>query len=384
MIDFGKKEFIKLAGIHKPHCISIFIPTHRAGQEVNEGKDRLMLKNQLQKAEKELKEYKLTGNEIKALLAPAREMLDDVKFWKYQSDGLALFIANDFFRSYSLPIHFEEYVYVADHYYLKPLVPLFNAGGEFFILALSQKDVRLYQGFPFQLNELEVKGLLPEELEKVVGYDYKQKYLQFREGQTGTDKTMFHGHGEGKDDKKDEITKFFRAVNRGVMDYLGNSKAPLIIAAVDYLIPIYLDVNEYKNVYSRHISGNPEEEDPLLLHEKAMELLHDRIEEEKRESIASFERELSFMRASYREGDIIPASINGRVDTLFIQNRSSLWGTYVEKTNSVDIDDAKTPNNVDLLNTAAIETKLKGGSVFLLEKDEMPEPRSLANALLRY
>lgn len=385
MINMDKKTFEELAEFHEPHCTSIYIPTHRAGQEVNKGLDKKLFKNSLKKVKEELKHvYQMSEPEINDYLAPASELLSKSDFWNYQSDGLAVFIGKDFFRHFTLPVHFEEYYYVADHFYLKPLLPLLNEEANFYILALSLHDVRLYEGHPHQIDELVVDDLLPERLEEAVGFDYRQKYLQFREGQSGTDKTIFHGHGEGKDEKKEEVLKYFRAVNNGVMQVLHDKKSPLIIAAVDYLIPIYREANEYNHLHNEHIQGNPEHSDPVLLHEKAMNILSDYFAKDQKVKIKTFERELSNKKASFEAKEIIPAALNGRVDTLFIRNRSSLWGTFEKDTNSINKEDQKTPHNADLLNTAAINTLMQSGKVFLLEKEEMPEPGSLVNAIYRY
>ncbi len=384
MINFNKRLFEELADFHEPHCVSIFIPAHRAGQEVNQGHDRKALKNELKKASSQLEAFKLSKNEIEAYLQPANDLLQDQDFWNYQSDGLVIFIGKDFFEYFQLPVHFESFTYVADHFYLKPLVPLFNEGGNFYILALSLHEVKLFEGKPYQIDEIVVDDLLPERLEEAVGFDYKQKYLQFREGQTGTDKTMFHGHGEGKDEKKEEVLKYFRVVNKGVMKVLHDKEAPLVIAAVDYLIPIYLEANEYNNVAKEHIKGNPEHSDAVLLYEKARHILEAYFNRNKREKIDSYERELSRKRASFKEKEVIPAAINGRVDTLFIRNRSSLWGVFEKNSNSIISEDEKSLHAADLLNLAAVETLLKGGDVYLLDKHEMPESSSKANAILRF
>jgi hypothetical protein len=46
------------------------------------------------------------------------------------------------------------------------------------------------------------------------------------------------------------------------------------LAAVDYLVPLYtVKLIDYKHLEQEFISGNPEHEDPVLLHEKARELL---------------------------------------------------------------------------------------------------------------
>ncbi|MDZ7741124.1 MAG: hypothetical protein U5Q03_05075 [Bacteroidota bacterium] len=384
MINFNKRLFEELADFHEPHCVSIFIPTHRAGQEVNQGLDRKALKNELKKAKNKLGNYKLAEKEIDACLQPATALLEEKDFWNYQSDGLAIFISKDFFEYFNLPVYFESFTYVSDHFYLKPLVPLFNEGGNFYILALSLHDVKLFEGKPYQIDEIVVDDLLPERLEEVVGFDYKQKYLQFREGQAGSEKTMFHGHGEGKDEKKEEVLKFFRAVNQGIMKVLHDKNAPLVIAAVDYLIPIYLEANEYKNVAKEHIKGNPEHTDAPLLYEKAMQILHTYFNSNKQEKIESYERELSRKKAAFKEEEVIQAAINGRVDTLFVRNRSSLWGNFEKESNSIRREDKSSLHAVDLLNLAAVETLLKGGEVYLLEEQEMPESSSKANAILRF
>lgn len=198
------------------------------------------------------------------------------------------------------------------------------------------------------------------------------------------DKTMFHGHGAGKDDKKDEILKFFRAVNNGVMKELHDKKAPLILAAVDYLIPIYEEANDYKYIHDKHITGNPEYADLMVLHEKAMQLLEDQLNADKKNKKESFEQALSNKKASYAEREIVPAAINGRIDTLFIRNRESLWGVYDKETNSINTDDRQTLNNSDLLNIAAIQTILHNGNVYLTDPEEMPESTSKLNAILRF
>ena len=45
----SEKQFRKLSGVHGTHCISIYIPTQRAGEEVDSGQGQLRLKNQLKK-----------------------------------------------------------------------------------------------------------------------------------------------------------------------------------------------------------------------------------------------------------------------------------------------------------------------------------------------
>ena len=72
-------------------CVSIYLPTHRAGSDIQQ--DPIRLKNLLRRAEESLGAGGMRGAAARELLQPARELIDDRAFWHYQGDGLALFVA---------------------------------------------------------------------------------------------------------------------------------------------------------------------------------------------------------------------------------------------------------------------------------------------------
>jgi hypothetical protein len=49
-----KKEIVELHDVNQENCISIFIPTHRAGKKVLQQEDSLALKNQLKEVKNKL------------------------------------------------------------------------------------------------------------------------------------------------------------------------------------------------------------------------------------------------------------------------------------------------------------------------------------------
>ncbi len=378
------ERFNELANIRSPHCISIFIPTHRAGKEVNEMIDQKHLKNSIKLVREELRGYQLKDQEIDKILQPAEKLLEDTGFWSLQSEGLALFLHAGFFEYYTLPVSFEPYIYISDHFYLKPLIPYLNDDGWFYLLALSLQDVRVYEGTPHRLTPLAIDELLPQRLEEIVGYDYQQKSLQFRSGQTDSGGAMFHGHGAPSEQAKKEISKFFRWVNDGLMEFLYDKKIPLILAAVEYLVPIYREANEYKHLHEHFIAGNPEHEQLVTLHKKAKALLKDHFDQEKKNKIRQFEEALASNRASFHDDAVVTAAINKRVDTLFIRQGEESWGIYDPETNQVIIRPQKNKQSAALLNMAAVHTLQNSGRVYIMEPEEMPEPNSKLNALLRF
>ena len=79
--------------------ISIFLPTHRAGQDTQQ--DPIRFKNLLREAELSLLDRGMGPRDVSALLQPVQSLLDEAYFWQHQRDGLSVFIAPDDFHLYA-------------------------------------------------------------------------------------------------------------------------------------------------------------------------------------------------------------------------------------------------------------------------------------------
>ncbi|TLP72860.1 hypothetical protein [Maribacter sp. ACAM166] len=379
-----KKEIEELEGIHSESCISIFIPTHRAGEEVLKGKDILLLKNQLKEVKSKLEQEEMGPREIDTLIAPIQELLDDSEFWRHQSDGLAIFRSDSFLKKYTLPVHFKAFNYLANGFYLKPVLPMFTGDGNFYVLALELENVRLYEQTRHSIVEVVVDDLIPSRMEDRVGYDYEPKSLQYKSGADAQGRAMYHGHAEGDRNRKNEIARYFRAIDKGLMTLLKDDNKPMIVASQDYLFSIYKDENSYQHLLDNPINCNLSETDKLLLHEMAWEKVAPIFDEERKEKVETFRQYDSTGRTSSEIEHVVLAALDGKIDTLFIQNSADIYGIYDPEKRFVRVDEDLLPSSVSLLNKVAIKTFLNGGKVYLLEKDEMPNPYSKVNALYRY
>ncbi len=379
-----KKEIEQLDSIQSETCISIFIPTHRAGEAVLQGKDALHLKNQLKDVKNKLEQKEMGPREIDTLLAPIKELLDDSEFWRYQSDGLAIFRSDTYFEKYTLPVHFEAFNYVANGLYTKPLLPLFVGDGKFYVLALELETVKLYEQTRHSLVEIAIDDLVPSRMEDRVGYDYEQKNLQYRSGADAQGRAMYHGHAESDRDRKKEIAQYFRAIDKGLSTLLNTNNIPMVVASQDYLFSIYKEESSYKRLLDDHISCNLSETDTFLLHEMALEKVRPIFDKEQKEKVELFKQCDGTGRTSSEIEHVLPAALEGKIDALFLENGKDIWGVYNPEKRQVRIDGNPLPTNVSLLNKAAIKTFLNGGKVYLLEKEEMPNPYSKVNALYRY
>src|SRR6056297_26797 len=379
-----KKEIEQLDSIHSETCISIFIPTHRAGEAVLQGKDALHLKNQLKDVKNKLEEEEMGPREIDSLLMPIKELLDDSEFWRHQSDGLAIFCSDTYFEKYTLPIHFEEFNYVANGFYTKPLLPLFVGDGKFYVLALELETVKLYECTRHSIVDIVIDDLIPSRMEERVGYDYEQKSLQYKSGADAQGRAMYHGHAEADRDRKKEITQYFRAIDKGLSSLLNTNNIPMVVASQDYLFSIYKEENSYKQLLDDHISCNLSETDKSLLQEMSLEKVTPIFDKDRKEKVESFKQYDGTGRTSSEIEQVLPAALEGKIDALFLENRKDIWGVYNPEKRQVRIDEDPFPTSVSLLNKAAIKTFLNGGKVYLLEKEEMPNPYSKVNALYRY
>jgi hypothetical protein len=385
-----KEQFENLAKFDNNPCVSIFIPTQRMGKDVLEEKDKINLKSQWKKATEELKAMGFPKEKITAIGKPIDKLMDDRDFWRHQSDGLALFLADGFSEQFTLPVNFETFTYVADHFYLKPLVPMFNGDGRFYLLHLQMDEVKLYEATRYTIGEVEIADLVPDRLEDRVGYDYEQKNRKHKTqrnsiGVNPEGSSTQHGYEPATRDDKNEILRFFRAVDKGIYEILNKENVPLVVACQDTYFPIYQEASRYKNLYPQVVPGNPEAdyENMFALHAAALDTIEPYFRKEKEDKMKEF-RELNPSRTSTSISEIIPAIYEGKVDTLFLQNREDIWGDYNENMASVDVHEERRNGSVSLMNLAAKKVIEQNGKVYLIEHEFMPDKNSKVNAVYRY
>ena len=375
---------LKILMLEQPDlCVSIYMPTHRSGPETQQ--DSIRLRNLLRQAEELLIERSLRTVDARRLLEPAYELIGYSPFWRHLADGLALFIGTGVFRYYPLPLDFEEQLVVAEHFYLKPLLPLLSGDGRFYLLAISQNQVRLLQGSRFSASEVDLEDV-PRSLAEAIGSQEKEKQLQFHTGTSGSAgkrSAIFFGHGSGEDDNKQNLLRYFRQIDAGLRELLRDEQAPLLLAGVDYLHPIYHEANRYPHLFNEGITGNPEELNVQALHQRAWAIVEPHFRKEQQTVKSQYEKLAGTERASNTVEAIVPAAFHGRVDHLFVALGVQHWGRFDAQTGYVQLHTAAEPGDIDLLQFAAAHTLLNKGAVYAANRDEIPHGEMLA-AIFRY
>lgn len=369
-------------------CVSIYLPTHRTGSEAQQ--DPIRLRNLLSEAENQLSVKGVGRRDIQEMLEPASKLLQDSTFWQHQSDGLAIFLTPNSADYYLLPLKLNELVVVEDYFYINPLLPLFTGDGQFYILALSQNNVRLLIGTRDSISEVDIGEVVTSLDEVIISDDYQASFQLHSSssagGKSGDSSAISHGQGGGSDESaKDDLIRYFRLVEDGLTEYLQGDQGPLILAGVEYLLPIYKEVNTYPNMIDEVIKGNPDLLSAKKLHESAWDILEPRFQAAQEEAVA-FYLQLAGQgneRAADTLEEIVPAALQGRVESLFITAGVQQSGVFDPETNEIHIHDQPEPGDKLLVNLAAIHTYLKGGVVFVVESDQVPS-RTGAAAVFRY
>jgi hypothetical protein len=374
------RDLLQLPG--KP-CVSIYMPTVRAGSEAQQNPIRL--KNLLRSVHEKLVESGMEGAEATGLMAPVRELVDDPTFWQELGEGLIVFRSPEALRTYRLPAPVDELAMVNERFHVKPLFTLLAEDRPFYVLALSLKSIRLIAATRHHAEEVETPDV-PHTLTETLG-NLTRQYSQFQPGSAKSvhRSPVYHGHGTGEDDLKAEIVQFFNLADKALMKYMDRD-APVVLAGVEYLLPRYKETTEHPHVIDEGLTGNAEGLSPEELRDKAWEIVEPVLNAGRSKAAERYGDLLGTGRSSSRYDEILPAAHDGRIDTLFVARGVRLWGAYDPEARTAKLQedqDTQRKGGEDLLDVAAILTFQNGGQVYAVPQQEVPDGQAMA-AIFRY
>ncbi len=366
--------------------ISIYVPTHRTGRkEIRE--DPIRLKNAIAGAKERLSEAGYPRDQASDLLEQAGNLVVNQSFWLYQSDGLAVFVSPETFQYHRLPLRFQDEVVVSDHFSIRQLVPLFSEDGRFYVLALSQKQIRFFEGTRLGIQELAVPEM-PKNIADLRQYDEAEEHIQGHTmalTQTARTNVVFHGQGTITDKAtyKEDVTRYIQVVARKLEKYLSTETAPLVLAGVEYEQAFYRRENAYRNLLDEGILGNPQELDQNRIHRAAWEIVEPHFAQARQIMLDHYANLSNTGKTSDELETILPAAYHGRVRALFIETNAKAWGQFDPDTLLTTIHGSPGEGDVDLIDLAAVYVLEHQGTIYALRREEMPA-QTLHAAIFRY
>jgi hypothetical protein len=387
-----KQDIEKLLNVQNGLCVSIYIPTHRAGHETLSGQDHILFKNKIKEAKELLSRHGLSESEIESYIKPAEELSDDSNFWRHQAEGLAVFITKGFSAHYSLPVSMPEKVYVLDQFHFTPVLPLLSQNGRFFILNLYREKIAFYEATVERIRQIDISSFVPESMNESLKFDVKgndQDYNYSRTAVNGSN-IMMSARGVSKGDQQHErVREFMLDIDNNLQDILHDATEPLVLAGVDHYCGIYRNVSKYKNIVADNINVNEGVDSANELHEKALAVMKPLMDKSKQDSFNRYQNVAGTGVTSEDIATVAAEAIHGRIDTLFIAPGEPVWGTYDAVKATAEIHDNYHRGDDDLVNLAVIKTLSQGGTVYVNNNnlngaDAVPNGSANVKALFRY
>ncbi|MGD2026657.1 MAG: hypothetical protein PVI99_02480, partial [Anaerolineales bacterium] len=384
MNKFSIEDLKSLLEQHASPCVSIYLPMARSSDETK--KNPIRYKNAIQNVEKQMEERGFEVRKIRSVRAQLEEAVDGFEFFQDQLGGLAVFLADDFIRIIKMPVRFEEQVEVGETFEIRPLLQALQNNMEFYILALSQENARLFRASEFDIVEIQLDEDVPTNFEEAMKYDVPQDQLQHQvlSGADGGNTAVYHGHTESDQTKK-HLRRYFRMLDRGVGEAIVDHGLPVLLFGLDYLHSIYRDASELPEIIPEGIQKNPDELEIEQIHKLAWQGVTQNMESPQSQAISEFLNLMGDERSNTDMETIPLAAANGQVDKLLVDKNHQLWGIVDFDQQEVAIKkQSQQYEDTELVDFSIKHTLMNGGEVFVLDAQDIPVEDTPAAAVLRY
>lgn len=372
-----------LASADQPPCLSLYQPTHRRHPENKQ--DRIRFRNLVKEMEGSLRQTYPTL-EAQQLLKPFEELAQDNSFWDHTQDGLAVLAGPRLFHVFSLPIPVEELVVVANSFHTKPLRRFLQSVDRYQVLGLSLHAIRLFEGNRHGLAEVDLIPGVPRTIEEALGAELTDPHQTVASygGVGGGSSPMHHGHGGKTDEVEIDAARFFRAVDRAVLEHHSRpSGLPLILAALPEHHHLFHEVSQNPLLVADGIRLNPDAVSADELGTLAWQVMEPGYLARLASLGDEFEKARSRDAGSDDLEKVAQASAIGRVATLLIEADREIAGALDGETGKVSFAAVSDPHVDDLLDDLGELVVKKGGTLLVIPADRMPTTTGLA-ATYRY
>jgi hypothetical protein len=367
-----------------PPCLSLYQTTHR--HHPDNQQDPIRFRNLMKKLEESLLQQ-LPKEEVRPLLEPFLALADDRDFWNHTLNGLAVLGAKGIFRVYKLQRPVSELVVVADSFHTKPLMRILQSADRYYVLGLNRQEIKLFEGNRDALYEIQLHQDVPRKLTDALGEELTDPHLTVASygGAGGSQAPMHHGDG-GKTAEVDiDAERFFRAIDRGILEHHSQpSGLPLILAALPEHHHMFHEISANPFLIDESIDIHPDALSSIdELRVRAWQLMEPRYLARLATLVEEFGNARSGGLGDDDIAQVARAVVGGRVATLLIEARREIPGRINAVTGDIEFDDLAHPEVDDVLDDLGMLALKMGGQVVIVPTERMPTKTGLA-AIYRY
>lgn len=367
----------------EPPCLSLYQPTHRHHPENQQDPIRF---RKLVKVLEESLLQRYPTDEIRPLLDPFLALADDRDFWNHTLDGLAVLGARGMFRVYRLQRPVSELVVVADSFHTKPLMRILQSADRYQILGLSRQEIKLFEGNRDALDEIEPAHGVPRTITEALGEELTESHQTVASygGVGGSHSPMHHGHGGKASEVDSDAERFFRAIDRGILEHHSQPSAlPLILATLPEHRHMFHQVSHNPFLLVEGIDIHPDALPIDELRQRAWQVFEPHYLARLAALVEEFGRARSQDLGHDELARVARAVAVGRVATLLIEADREVPGRIDAATGDVEFDDLAPLEIDDALDDLGALALKMGGEVVIVPTERMPTETGIA-AIYRY
>jgi Bacterial archaeo-eukaryotic release factor family 3 len=363
-------------------CLSAYMPLSTAPPSQSVKANALEWKETLRALEPKLQQYGAAG----------RELVDSMRDWDgvlqgRQPEGrsLAVLRSHDVFVATWIEEAVKSRADIGPHFYIRPLLPDLTREKAFYILALSQKNVRLLRCTSRSSEEVALPSHTAAGFDDYMNTAKPDHMLDNRSTpgpSMGASKGVMFSTSSEREDKDEYLAHFYRQIDRGVEEILHGKTEPVVLAGVEYEIALYRSLNSKLRLAQESVQGAPNSLKSGEMHARALDAMLRCYEKKTDDALAQYNHKVG-AGASNRLKDVVTAAHDGRVLTLLVSDSLERTGVFDEETHTVKGRETGTSEDEDLINDAAVQTILHAGQVFVVPNGKMPNGAPLA-AIFRF
>ncbi|MFO7545227.1 MAG: hypothetical protein R6W77_06990 [Trueperaceae bacterium] len=368
---------------HAPPCLSLYQQTHR--HHPDNQQDPIRFRNLVKALEESLLQA-YDKDVAEPLLAPFHALANDRAFWNHALDGLAVLGAKGFFRAYKLQRPVHELHIVADSFHTKPLLRIVQSADRYQVLGLRRHEIKLFEGNRDQLDEVDLAEGVPRTITEALGDELTEPHMTVASyGGVGRGQSaMHHGHGGKAEEVDADAERFFRAVDRAILEQHSQpSGLPLILASLPEHHALFRRVSRNGNLLEDAIDVHPDDLSLDELGERAWQV----VEPAYRARLADLAEEFGSAMPNGLAADdveqVAKAVVEGRVAKVLVEAERMVPGRVDAATGAIMSGDEVDPEVDDVLDDVASLASKLGAQVVVVPADQMPSETGIA-AIFRY
>lgn len=360
-------------------CISIYQPTHR--HHPDNQQDPIRFKNLLKQVESSLSR-KYPTREVRPWLSAFHDLAHDSSFWNHTLDGLAVLATPEVFRVFELQRTVPELAVVASSFHAKPLVRYLQSADRYQVLCLNRQDFKLHEGDRDALDEVDLAAGIPRTITEALGDELTEPHRAVTPA--GSAGAVHHGHGTKSDVVDIDTERFFRVVDRAVLEHHSRpSGLPLVLVALAEYVSLFRKISHNPFLVANSVELGTNGLTSERLRKETWERLLPQYLRRLAQLSDAFQEARSKQQGSDDLSEIGRAAAAGRVATLLVEADRQVGGRIDPQSGAIEFREIADPETDDLLDDLAEMVLTKAGDVVVVPSERMPA-RTGAAATYRF